>query len=339
MSRAVNESDSAAPVLEVQDLHKHFDMSGEVRAVDGVSFSVPHGEVFGIVGESGSGKSTLGRLILKLLEPTSGTISFRGERIDAIADRVFRRRRRELQVVLQDPLASFDPHWRIRRSLEELARLRPSNGGGSWDIEAAVASVGLDPRIVDRYPSEVSGGQLQRLSIARALAPEPELLVLDEPTSALDVSVRGGILNLLTEKCADAGLTVLLISHDFGAIRAMSDRVAVMYRGRIVELGSSDVILTRPRHPYTRGLLDAHALGTGERARNRVRLSANLRVDEPGYEGCALASRCPFAEARCREPQQLLPLVPGHEVRCWKADALDFGAPAATAAASVETPS
>jgi peptide/nickel transport system ATP-binding protein len=314
------ENGGGAGVLEVEDLKKHFGAKGEVRAVDGVSFAVPGREVFGIVGESGSGKSTLGRLILKLIEPNGGSISFKGERIDSLSDRAFRSRRRELQVVLQDPLASFDPHWRIRRSLEELARLNRAGGDG-WDLDTAVESVGLDPRLADRFPSEVSGGQLQRLSIARALAPGPDLLVLDEPTSSLDVSVRGGILNLLTEKCAEHGITVVLISHDFGAIRAMSDRVAVMYRGRIVELGSSETILGAPRHPYTRGLLDAHDFGAGEK-RARVRMQGDLRVEEPGYEGCALASRCPFAEARCAEPQELRALAPGHEVRCWKADEL-----------------
>lgn len=317
-------TDTAA--LKVEDLRKYYGLHDEVRAVDGVSFDVIEGEVFGIVGESGSGKSTLGRLILKLLQPTSGTISLHGQRIDSLSDRAIRRRRGDLQVVFQDPLASFDPHWTVRRSITELARLRP-DGGGEWDIDAAVESVGLDARLVDRYPAEVSGGQLQRLSIARALAPEPKILVLDEPTSALDVSVRGGILNLLTQKSKELHLTVLLISHDFSAIRAMSDRVGVMYRGQLVELGASGRILVSPKHPYSRGLLDAHEMGGTKAVHSRVKMSGDFEVESPEYQGCRLASRCPFAEARCREPQDLAEKDRGHLVRCWKADELALDAP------------
>jgi oligopeptide transport system ATP-binding protein len=312
-------SPGVSSVLEVDALRKDYrGDGGAVRAVDGVSLSVGSGEIFGIVGESGSGKSTLGRLVLKLTPPTDGTISFCGERIDDLSEHAFRARRREIQIVLQDPLAAFDPRWKIARSLREFLRLRDgvSRETTRQELADATASVGLDPVVLERYPAQVSGGQLQRLAIARALAPNPTLLVVDEPTSALDVSIRGQIVNLLLEKREAHGLTLVLISHDLDVVRAMSDRVAVMYLGQIVEVGTADAVLNRPAHPYTRGLIDATAFATRER---RVRLRGDIGVEPETFAGCRLIDRCPFAEGACREPQQLLPVESGHDARCWKA--------------------
>jgi oligopeptide/dipeptide ABC transporter ATP-binding protein len=325
VSSGLTARNGAAAVLEVDDLEKHFRTEeGTVRAVDGVSLSVEPGEVFGIVGESGSGKSTLGRLILKLTPPDAGEISFFGERIDTIPERKFRDRRREIQIVLQDPVTAFNPRWKLARSLREFLRLRGdgSRGGEREELNDAVASVGLDPALLDRYPRQVSGGQLQRLAVARALLPSPKLLVVDEPTSALDVSIRGQIVNLLLETRETYGLTLVLISHDLSVVRAMSDRVAVMYLGQVVEVGTAGDVLGSPAHPYTRGLLDAMSFTAVSQAPASVRLKGEVEVDEETYLGCRLVNRCPFAEDKCHEPQGLLPLGNGHAARCWKADTL-----------------
>jgi peptide/nickel transport system ATP-binding protein/oligopeptide transport system ATP-binding protein len=314
------------PVLEVKDLEKHYhgEDGGAVRAVDGVSLDVQPREIFGIVGESGSGKSTLARLVLKLTPPTAGEISFCGERIDGMPERHFRARRRDIQIVLQDPLAAFDPRWKLARSVREFLGLRSDLGRTATraELDAAAESVGLHPSVLGRYPAQVSGGQLQRLSVARALVTNPKLLVVDEPTSSLDVSIRGQIVNLLLEQREARGLALVLISHDLDVVRAMADRVAVMYLGQVVEIGPVDAVLGRPAHPYTQGLLDATLFITGERTRTSVRLQGELHAGDEEYAGCRLVSRCPFAEAKCREPQELLPVKGGQSVRCWKADAL-----------------
>jgi len=314
---------SGTALLEVEEAEKTFPADGAtVRAVDGVSLSVEPGEIFGVVGESGSGKSTLARLVLKLTPLTAGRISFDGERIDELPEKRFRERRRDMQIVLQDPLASFDPRWKITRSMGEFLQLRSgfTKATAAQEAVAAAASVGLDPAILDRYPAQVSGGQLQRLSIARSLASNPKLLVVDEPTSSLDVSIRGQIVNLLLDEREARQLTIVLISHDLSVVRAMSDRVAVMYRGQIVEIGPAADVLERPAHPYTRGLLEATSFARRKAATGSARLRGELADDE-ACTGCRLLDRCPLAEERCRETQSLRPLTEGHEVRCWKATA------------------
>jgi oligopeptide/dipeptide ABC transporter ATP-binding protein len=314
------------PLLEVTAAEKEFRSHGRpVRAVDGVSLSVRRREIFGIVGESGSGKSTLARLILKLTPLTAGEISFAGDRVDTMSEREFRTRRRDIQIVLQDPLASFNPRWRIARSIKEFQRLRSdfARATAARDVISAAASVGLDPSVLDRYPAQVSGGQLQRLSVARSLASNPKLLVVDEPTSSLDVSIRGQIVNVLLEEREARGLTIVVISHDLDVVRAMSDRVAVMYRGQVVEAGPADAVLIEPAHPYTRGLIDATAFtAIASPGTTSVRLKGEIATDRETLNGCRLINRCPFAETKCGEPQDLLAVGPGHTARCWKADQL-----------------
>ena len=257
------------PLLEICNLTKVF--SGGVRAVDDVSLDIQSGETLGLVGESGSGKSTLGRLILRLIEPTSGSIYLEGRDLLAAGTSEMRRLRRDLQIIFQDPFASLDPRFRVEEIIAEPliihgknsdscgdGRPRPS-GRAKLDIRVAelLRAVGLDESARKRYPHEFSGGQRQRIGIARALALRPKFIVCDEPVSALDVSVGAQIVNLLAQLQRDCGLTYLFISHSMPVVRYLSTRIAVMYRGKIVEMGSTDLITTNPVHPYTRSLLDA----------------------------------------------------------------------------------
>lgn len=321
----------AASLLEVRDLVKEFESRDarlrvqRVRAVDGVSFTVAAGETFAIVGESGSGKSTLGRLVLKLLEPTKGQILLHGTEVAGLAERRFRPLRKRVQMVFQDPLAAFDPRMPVGRSLEEFLELRGELSRAERAAAAAglIGQVGLDPGMARRYPAEMSGGQLQRLNVARALAPGPELVFLDEPTSALDVSIRGQIVNLLLDLRAASGVGYVLVAHDLRVVHAMADRVAVMYVGQLVEVGTRRQAFERPLHPYTRGLIQATdfagpATGAPPAAAG-VRLRGELRAEHATASGCRLVTRCPFAEPRCHEPQPLTDTGGGHLVRCWKA--------------------
>jgi peptide/nickel transport system ATP-binding protein len=266
-------------LVEVRNLTKTYSQSesalggksrgGEVRAVDDVSLEIHAGETLGLVGESGSGKSTLGRLILRLIEPSSGSIQFEGRDLLAAGRGEMRRLRRDMQIIFQDPFASLDPRFRVqeiiaepliihRKALTESSRV---SGHAELDIRARVIelirAVGLDESILPRFPHEFSGGQRQRIGIARALALRPKFIVADEPVSALDVSVGGQIVNLLAQLQRDFGLTYLFISHSMPVVRYLSTRIAVMYRGKIVEIGGSEQITERPTHPYTRSLLEA----------------------------------------------------------------------------------
>ena len=264
------------PLLEIRDLSKIF--SRNVHAVDDVSFDIRSGETLGLVGESGSGKSTLGRLILRLIEPTSGSIRFEGHDLEAAASGDMRRLRRDLQIIFQDPFASLDPRWRVgdiiaepllihrnttasgdsRLRLNALDRLEKS-GRAQFDsrVSELLRAVGLDESARRRYPHEFSGGQRQRIGIARALALRPKFIVCDEPVSALDVSVGAQIINLLAQLQRDFRLTYLFISHSLPVVRYLATRIAVMYKGKIVEIGDTDLITTNPVHPYTRNLLEA----------------------------------------------------------------------------------
>jgi peptide/nickel transport system ATP-binding protein len=263
------------PLLEIRDLSKIF--SRNVRAVDDVSFDIRPGETLGLVGESGSGKSTLGRLILRLIEPTSGSIRFEGRDLQAAASGDMRRLRRDLQVIFQDPFASLDPRWRVgdiiaepllihRNTASGDSRLRlnaldslEKSGRARLDsrVTELLRAVGLDESARRRYPHEFSGGQRQRIGIARALAVRPKFIVCDEPVSALDVSVGAQIINLLAQLQRDFRLTYLFISHSMPVVRYLATRIAVMYKGKIVEIGDTDLITTNPVHPYTRNLLEA----------------------------------------------------------------------------------
>jgi peptide/nickel transport system ATP-binding protein len=268
------------PLLQVTDLVKHYPRgrglllrreAEPVRAVDGVSFSVHKGETLGLVGESGSGKSTLCRTALQLLEPTSGSVRFEGQEIACLSRRQMRPLRREMQIVFQDPYASLNPRKRIGQIVGEPLRLRGVAKGAELrgQVRELLGRVGLSPEHYDRFPHEFSGGQRQRIGIARALALRPKLIVADEPVSALDVSIRAQILALLDELQDELGLTYVFVAHDIGVVRHVSDRIAVMYQGKIVEEGRADDVCERPQHPYTQELLAAVPIPDPRQARER----------------------------------------------------------------------
>jgi len=271
---------------------------GAVRAVDGVSLAVARGEVLAIVGESGCGKSTLGRVMLRLIEPDAGQVLFDGEELTALAPAALRAKRREMQLIFQDPFASLDPRQTVEAAIAEPIRLHGlvPRGQETSRVADLLARVGLRPEHARRWPHEFSGGQRQRIAIARALASEPRLIIGDEPVSALDVSVQAQVINLLADLIGELGLTFVLISHDLGVVRHIADRVAVMYLGRIVEEGATAQVFTAPKHPYTRALL-ASIPGSGARA---VPLSGDVPSPMNPPAGCRFHTRCPHAEQACR---------------------------------------
>jgi oligopeptide/dipeptide ABC transporter ATP-binding protein len=303
-----------SPVLELQDVARAFPVRdalgrarGAVRAVDGVSLSVAEGEVLAIVGESGCGKSTLGRVMLRLIEADRGTIRFMGEDLRALPPAGLRRRRREMQLIFQDPFASLDPRMTVEEAVSEPLRLHGivPRTQERERVAELLARVGLRPEQARRWPHEFSGGQRQRIAIARALASQPRLIIGDEPVSALDVSVQAQVINLLQDLIREFRLTFVLISHDLGVVRHIADRVAVMYLGRIVEEGPTEEVFRTPRHPYTRALL---AAVPGQRDRDGGRDGARVvplegdvpsPIDPPS--GCRFRTRCPYAEAVCAE--------------------------------------
>jgi oligopeptide transport system ATP-binding protein len=320
-----------SPLLAVDGVRKTFRRSGRaaVTAVDDVTFALAPGDTLALVGESGCGKSTLGRLVLDLVEPDAGEIRLRGGVLAAMDRGERRAYRRAVQMVFQNPLAAFNPMLTIGASLRDAMRLLDDLDREARDARAAelLQRVRLDPSYLRRYPSEMSGGQLQRVGIARALATEPEVIFLDEPTSALDMSVRGQILELLGELQAQTGVAFILVSHDMRVVRAVASRVLVMYLGHVVEEGPAGEVTDAPRHPYTRALLAA-AFGRGGPA---PRIRGEARSASAAERGCRLRGRCPFELEACSEPQELLPVGPGHRARCWRAgDIEDEPMPAAS---------
>jgi peptide/nickel transport system ATP-binding protein len=315
----------AAPLLEARGLCKTF-VGGRgggrqaVRAVADVDIAIDDGETHGLVGESGSGKSTTGRILLRLIEPDAGTATFRGEDLFALEGAELRRMRRHIQLIYQDPFSSVDPRYRARDIVAEPWAIHGLHdpAGRRRRADELLARVGIDPSQGDRRPSSFSGGQLQRIGIARALALEPSLIVCDEPVSALDVSVQGQILNLLLELKRELGIAYLFIAHDLAVVRHISDRVSVMYAGRIVETGTRDQLFGAASHPYTQALLAA----TGTDRRAGADASAALAADDPLAEldtsvGCAFRARCPKAQAVCAvERPELLERGGGHPVAC-----------------------
>ena len=297
------------PLLEVSDLRTYFPFGSRwfgkreaVKAVDGVDLSVEQGEVLALVGESGSGKTTLGRSVLRLVEPTEGTIRFDGIDIMALTAREIRPLRRRMQIVFQDPYRSLSPRMQIRQIIAEplnLHRIVPHN-----DVQQRVAEllakVRLEPYFMHRYPHEMSGGQRQRIAIARALALEPDFIVADEPVSALDVSVQAGILNILLELQESEGVTLLFISHDLAVVERIADRIAVMYGGKIVEQAETDELIQHPLHPYTQALLSAVPSGKPDSKRARIRLSVEHSSMVGPARGCPFAPRCPEVQNICR---------------------------------------
>ncbi|HXV04547.1 MAG TPA: ATP-binding cassette domain-containing protein [Solirubrobacterales bacterium] len=273
----------AEPLLEVTDLVKHFPIKrgllidrevGRVRAVDGVSLAVDRGETLGLVGESGSGKSTLCRVALQLLKPTSGSVRFEGREIAGLSRRAMRPLRREMQMIFQDPYASLNPRKRVGQIVGDPLRLQGIASGAELRrrVGELLERVGLSPEHYNRFPHEFSGGQRQRIGIARAIAPRPKLIVADEPVSALDVSIRAQIVNLLDDLQDELGLTYLFVAHDIGVVRHVSDRIAVMQEGKIVEEGPADRVCGSPSHPYTRALLGAVPIPDPHETRARRRV-------------------------------------------------------------------
>jgi len=284
---------------------------GHVRAVDGVDLTVEPGQTVGLVGESGSGKSTLGRVLLRLLDPTAGVITFDGADITTLPTRQMRERRRGMQLVFQDPFSSFDPLATIADSLAEPMRnyLDLSKQEREEKVCDLLRTVSLDPDHRNRYPREFSGGQLQRIAIARALALSPKLLVLDEPVSSLDVSIQADIINLLGDLQEELGVAYLFIAHDLALVRHVSDRIAVMYLGRIVEQGPADEVYERPKHPYTEALLSAIPVPNPARQRSRERIVLEGDIPSPAAppSGCRFHTRCRYAFAPCAtiDPEEL----------------------------------
>ncbi len=298
-----------------------------LHALDDVSFYVRHNETFGLVGESGSGKSTLGRCLIRLTEPTVGQIIFDGRDLTALSPVELRAMRQRMQIVFQDPYASLNPNMTVREIVREgidVFGLAKTRAEGNDRVDQLLSRVSLDPTMATRYPHEFSGGQRQRIAIARALAVEPEFIVLDEPTSALDLSVQAQILNLLQDLQDDLGLSQLFISHDLRVVQYVSHRIAVMYLGRFVEMGPSDAVARRRYHPYTAALFGAMPLTAAEAAR-RPQLKVVIKGEPPSAleppRGCAFFSRCPNGEAGlCNtEVPRLAEIVSGshHRVACW----------------------
>lgn len=315
------------PLLSVRDLRVHFPVrsgvmlrqTGAVRAVDGVSLDIQAGETLGLVGESGCGKSTLGKAIARLLKPTSGSIHFQNHDITRDSQRSLRPLRRDFQMIFQDPAESLDPRMSVRSIIEEpfiIHKLGTRSERNQW-ILALLDRVGLPASAAERHSFEFSGGQRQRIGIARALALKPKLIICDEPVSALDVSVQSQILNLLVELQQDFGLSYLFIAHDLSVVKHVSDRVAVMYLGKIVELADRKELFSNPQHPYTVALLSAVPVPDPQKKTNRIVLQGDVPSPVKRPSGCHFHTRCPDAFARCKteEPKQTM-LGSGRMVAC-----------------------
>ena len=319
----------AAPFIEVDNLVKHFPIrkgffssgdAGTVRAVDGISFTVARGETLGLVGESGCGKSTTGRLMLRLIDPTSGALRYDGTDLARVSPREMRERRRELQIIFQDPFSSLNPRMTVETIITEPLVIHGIGDGASRRARAyeLLDIVGLSRMYANRYPHEFSGGQRQRIGIARALALRPQFVVCDEPVSALDVSIQAQVINLMQDLQREFGLTYLFISHNLAVIRHIADRVAVMYLGKIVELTDKHSLYADPKHPYTQALLSAIPVANPDHKKlARVVLGGDVPSPLHPPSGCRFHTRCPYAEARCKaiEPP-LIDVGGGHYVAC-----------------------
>ncbi len=315
-------------LLTVTDLKKHFPTYSQkllrrpgapVKAVDGLSLSLEPGETLGLVGESGCGKSTAGRTILKLLEPTGGTIEFEGQDVTHAKGEELRRLRSQLQMVFQDPYGSLNPRHPIGQIIAapfEIQRITPA-GGVKKEVQALMERVGLNPEHYNRYPHEFSGGQRQRIGVARAIALKPKLIVCDEPVSALDVSIQAQVINLLEDIQNEQNLAYVFIAHDLSVVRHISDRVMVMYLGKVMEVADRNALYERPMHPYTQALMSAVPVPEPRRDRERILLTGDLPSPQNPPSGCVFRTRCPIATDRCAaEVPVATELEPGHIVAC-----------------------
>jgi len=314
-------------LLEVKNLVKYFPVRGGVfsrvrnyvKAVDGISFAVKPGETLGLVGESGCGKSTAGRSILRLIEPTSGEINFEGENIIELSNEELRKRRRQMQIIFQDPYASLNPRMTIGSIVgEPLTIHKVAKGQERKDrVEQLLHRVGLRPEHIRRYPHEFSGGQRQRIGLARALALNPKLIIGDEPVSALDVSIQAQVINLLEDLQKDLGIAYVMIAHDLAVVQHVSDRIAVMYLGKIVELAEADELVSSPKHPYTEALLSAVPVPDPTVKTERILLKGDVPSPVNPPSGCRFHTRCPYKEDICeQEDPPMLEMSPDHTVAC-----------------------
>jgi oligopeptide transport system ATP-binding protein len=317
-------------LLKVENLKMYFPITqgiilqrqvGWVRAVDDISFAVKRGETLGLVGESGCGKSTTGRAILQLYKPTGGTVNFLGKELTRLGGGELRKMRREMQMIFQDPYASLNPRMTVGSIIGEPLEIHNLAKGKEKQerVQELLRIVGLNPYFANRYPHEFSGGQRQRIGIARALAVQPSFIVCDEPISALDVSIQAQVINLLEELQGQFDLTYLFIAHDLSVVRHISDRVAVMYVGKLVEITTRDLLYERPLHPYTKALLSAVPIPDPaiERRRQRIILTGDVPSPVNPPAGCRFHPRCPFAQDLCREQEpDLLEVEPDHYVAC-----------------------
>ncbi|MBI4554014.1 MAG: dipeptide ABC transporter ATP-binding protein [Candidatus Latescibacteria bacterium] len=316
------------PILVVEDVCKHFPLEhtlgrpgdgGVVRAVDGVSFAIQEGETFGLVGESGCGKSTLGLTILHLYQPTAGRVVFEGQDLAGFSDARLKPIRRKMQMIFQDPYASLDPRMTVGHIVQEPLDIHRV---GTKDerkkrVRALLDMVGLNQQYIDRYPHEFSGGQRQRIGIARAIALNPQFIICDEPVSALDVSIQVQVLNLLQDLQRELRLTYLFIAHNLAVVAHISDRIGVMYLGKLIEIGPTDLVCNRPRHPYTQALLSAVPEIDRRRQKNRIQLTGDIPSPINPPSGCLFHPRCPIAKPDCAEHAPALRQdESGHWVAC-----------------------
>ena len=319
-----------SPLLTVTNLKKHFPITspglfkrqiGNVKAVDGISLEVLPGETLGLVGESGCGKSTAGRSILRLLEPTDGQITFKGQDITSAKKKDLIKLRREMQMIFQDPYSSLNPRHTVGAIIGapfSVQGVKPE-GGVRKTVQELMERVGLNPEHYNRYPNEFSGGQRQRIGIARAIALRPKLIVCDEPVSALDVSIQAQVLNLLDDIQKEFGISYIFVAHDLSVVRHISDRVAVMYLGKIMESAPQEELYSTPRHPYTHALLSAVPVADPdiERKRERIIISGDLPSPSNPPSGCVFRTRCWKAQDKCAtDVPELLEITPGHKVAC-----------------------
>ena len=339
LDKQTNGVDQREILLEVKNLRMWFPISqgmviqrtvGHVRAVDDVSFFIRRGETLGLVGESGCGKSTSGRAILQLHRPTAGTVEFEGVELTKLGGSALRRMRRRMQMIFQDPYASLNPRMTVGSIIAEPLEIHGLASGKDRQVrvQELLRKVGLNPYFANRYPHEFSGGQRQRIGIARALAVEPTFIVCDEPISALDVSIQAQVINLLEELQAAMGLTYLFIAHDLSVVRHISDRVAVMYVGKIVEIATREELYRRPLMPYTQALLSAVPVPDPrvERKRKRIILTGDVPSPVNPPKGCRFNPRCPYAQQHCREVEPpLAEVAPGHWTACHYWDDIEQG--------------